>query len=76
MLFILRYFFDLVIFIYIMSICVCVNRTIDVDLRMVLDGAVFMQTGIPVSCIQHIIQVYLKKNTIRIIITRIPYFLE
>ena len=33
--------------------------------------AVSGHTGITVSCIQHIIQVYLKKNTIRIIITRI-----
>ena len=32
--------------------------------------AVSGQTGITVSCILHIIQVYLKKNTIRIIITR------
>ena len=36
--------------------------------------AVSGQTGITVSCIQHIIQVYLKKNTIRIIITRIYNF--
>ena len=36
--------------------------------------AVFGQTGITVSCIQHITQVYLKKNTIRIIITRIYNF--
>ena len=28
------------------------------------------QTGITVSCILHIIQVYLKKNTVRIIMTR------
>ena len=27
------------------------------------------QTGITVSCIQHVIQVYLKKNTIRITMT-------
>ena len=26
---------------YIMSICVCVNWTIDIDLRMVLDGSSF-----------------------------------
>ena len=32
--------------------------------------AVSGQTGITVSCIQHFIQVYLKKNTIRIIMTR------
>ena len=31
-------------------------------------------TGITVPCIQHIIQVYLKKNTIRIMITRIYNF--
>ena len=31
--------------------------------------AVSGQTGIAVSCIQHIIQVYLKKNRIRIIMT-------
>ena len=36
--------------------------------------AVSGQTGITVSCIEHIIQVYLKKNTIRIIITRIYNF--
>ena len=36
--------------------------------------AVSRQTGITVSCIQHIIQVYLKKNTIRIIITRYNFF--
>ena len=36
--------------------------------------AVSGQTGITVSCIQHIIQVYLKKNTIRIIITRLYNF--
>ena len=33
--------------------------------------AVSGQTGITVSCIQHVIQVYLKKNTIRFIMTRI-----
>ena len=33
--------------------------------------AVSGQTGITVSCIQHVIQVYLKKNTIRIAMTRI-----
>ena len=33
-------------------------------------------TGITVSCIQHIIQVYLKKNTIRLIITRMYLFSE
>ena len=32
--------------------------------------AVSGQTGITVSCIQHVIQVYLKKNTIRTIMTR------
>ena len=32
--------------------------------------AVSGQTGITVSCIKHVIQVYLKKNTIRIIMTR------
>ena len=32
--------------------------------------AVSGQTGITVSCILHVIQVYLKKNTIRIIMTR------
>ena len=48
-----------------MSICVCVNRTIDGDLRWCLMEAVSGQTGITVSCILHIIQVYLKKNTIR-----------
>ena len=41
MLFILRFFFDLVIFIYIVSICVCVNRTIDRDLHVLLDGSSF-----------------------------------
>ena len=39
-----------------------------------LTEAVSGQTGITVSCIQHIIQVYLKKSTIRIIITRIYNF--
>ena len=38
--------------------------------------AVSGQTGITVSCFQHIIQVYLKKNTIRIIITRIYNFFQ
>ena len=57
-----------------MSIYVCMNWTIDGDLRMVLNGSSSRQTGITVSCIQHIIQVYLKKNTIRIIITRIYNF--
>ena len=32
--------------------------------------------AVSVSCIQHIIQVYLKKNTIRIIITRIYNFFQ
>ena len=60
-----------------MSICVCVNWTIDVDLGVwCLVEAVSGQTGITVSCIQHIIQVYLKKNTIRIIITRIFNFFQ
>ena len=36
--------------------------------------AVSGQTGITVSCIQLIIQVYLKKNAIRITITRIYNF--
>ena len=38
--------------------------------------AVSGQTGITVSCIQHIIQVYLKTNTIRIIITRMYNFFQ
>ena len=38
--------------------------------------AISGQTGITVSCIQHIIQVYLKKNTIRIIITSIYDFFQ
>ena len=44
MLFILRFFYDLVIFIYniALSICVCVNRSIDVDLGVVLDGSCFL----------------------------------
>ena len=54
-----------------MSICVCVNRIIDGDLPWCLMEAVTGQTGIAVFCIQHIIQVYLKKITIRIIISRI-----
>ena len=41
--------------------CMC---EIDIDLCLVLDGIVSGQTGITVSCIQHIIQVYLKKNKI------------
>ena len=40
-----------------MSICVCVNWTIDIDLTWCLMEAVSGQTGITVSCIQHIIQV-------------------
>ena len=37
--------------------------------------AVSGQTGITVSCIQHVIQVYLKKNTLaRIIMTRMYNF--
>ena len=36
--------------------------------------AVSGQTGITVSCIQHVIQVYLKKNIIRIIMTRMYNF--
>ena len=59
-----------------MSICVCVNWTIDIDSAWCLMEAVSGQTGITVSCIQHIIQVYLKKNTIRIIITRIYNFFQ
>ena len=47
---------------------------IDVDLAWCLMEAVSGQTGITVSCIQHIFEVYLKKNTIRIIITRIYNF--
>ena len=57
-----------------MSICVCVNRTIDETSAWCLMEAVSGQTGITVSCIQHIIQVYLKKNTIRIIMTRMYNF--
>ena len=38
--------------------------------------AVSGQTGITVSCIQHIIQVYLKKNTIRIVMTRMYNFFQ
>ena len=38
--------------------------------------AVSGQTGITVSCIQHVIQVYLKKNTIRIIMTRMYNFFQ
>ena len=41
MLFILLFFFDMVNFIYVMSICVCVNRTIDGDLQVVLHGSSF-----------------------------------
>ena len=52
------------------------NRTIDVDLQWCLMEADSGQTGITVSCIQHIIQVYLKNNTIRIIITRIYNFFQ
>ena len=55
-----------------MSICVCVNRAIDGDLSVVLDEAVSGQAGITVSCILHIIQIYLKKNTIKTIMTRMP----
>ena len=59
-----------------MSICECVNQTIDVDLRVVLDGSSFGQTGITVSCIQHIIQVYLKNNTIRIYLFSEPNVID
>ena len=38
--------------------------------------AVSGETGITLSCIQHVIQVYLKKNTIRIIITKIYNFFQ
>ena len=38
--------------------------------------AVSEQTSSTVSCIQHIIQVYLKKNTIRIIMTRMYNFFQ
>ena len=38
--------------------------------------AVSGKTGITVSCIQHFIQVYLKKNTIRIIMTRMYIFFQ
>ena len=52
-------------------LCVSVNWT------MCLMEAVSGQTGITVSCIQHIIQDYLRKNTIRIIIARnINFFSE
>ena len=37
--------------------------------------AVSGQAGITVSCIRHFIQVYLEKNTIRIIMTRMYIFL-
>ena len=42
------------------------------DLTWCLMEAVSGQTGITISCILHIIQVYLKKNTIRIIMIRMP----
>ena len=76
MLFILRFFFDLVIsFIYV-DMCMC-----ELDHRYRPPHGAWWkqflwQTGITVSCIQHIIQVYLKKNTIRIIITRIYNFFQ
>ena len=38
--------------------------------------AVSGRTGITVSCIQHVIQVYLKKNTIKIIMTRMYNFFQ
>ena len=69
-----------------MSICECVNRTIDVDLRLVLDGSSFLADWhhymqflgrlASLSCVQYIIQVYLKNNTIRIIFTRIYNFFQ
>ena len=62
MLYILRFFFDLVIFIYIMSISVCVNRTIDGDLRVVLDGSNFWADWHHCILYQHVIQVYLKRT--------------
>ena len=53
-----------------MSICVCVNRTIDGDLRVVLDGSSFWADWHHCILYSTHHQVYLKKNTIRIIITR------
>ena len=58
-----------------MSICVCVNRTIDVDLGVVLGRSSFWADWN--NCIlysTHHSSLPEKKNTIRIIITRIFNF--
>ena len=49
--------------------CVCVNTSRETSSWCLME-AVSGQTGITLSCIQHISQVYLKKNRIRIIMTR------
>ena len=68
MLFILRFFFDLVIFIYIMSICVFETSA------WCLMEAVYGQTGITVSCIQHVIQDNLKNKIIIMMTTMYNFF--
>ena len=59
-----------------MSICVCVNRTIDGNLRVVLDGSSFWADWHHCILYRHFIQVYLKKNTIRIIMTIMYIFVQ
>ena len=62
MLFILRFFFDLVIFIIYVDMCMCESDHKMETSAWCLMEAVSGQTGITVSCIQHIIQVYLKER--------------
>ena len=56
-----------------MSICVCVNRTIDGDLRVVLDGSSFWADWH--HCILYLTLIQ-EKNTIPIIITRMYNFFQ
>ena len=64
--YILQFLFDLVIFIYIMSISVCVNRTIAGDLHVVLDGSSSWAEWHHYILYSTRDSSYLKKNTIRI----------
>ena len=59
-----------------MSICVCVNWTIDIDLRMVLDGSSFMADWHHCILYSTHHSSLPEKNTIRIIITRIYNFFQ
>ena len=76
-LFLLSFDFSLIwSFSLYMTICVCVNRTIDGDLRVVLDGSSFWADWHHYNYLvfKYIIQVYLRKNTIRIIMARMYNF--